>query len=298
MFIAEMFPLVRGTLKENVNIGKQSFFGVDGFAEVLFIPEDADDLVFFMRSIPKDVKVTVLGAMSNVLIRSGGIPGVTVMLEKWFNNIFVEDSILEVGAAVNCGKLSAAAIDNELGGLEFLMGIPGTIGGAIRMNAGCYGAKISDILVEFEGITFSGRVKWFTNADIKFGYRSSNISPNIIITRAWFRGVSGVNYSIARRVNEIVNQRRNSQPLNHRSCGSTFKNPDCAKAWELIDAAGCRGLVIGGAMVSEKHCNFIINANNATADDIEDLGELVIEKVFDNSGIRLEWEIVRLGNRI
>jgi UDP-N-acetylmuramate dehydrogenase len=235
--------------------------------------------------------------MSNVLIRSGGIPGVVIVLSDWFNKVFVEDNILEVGAAVHCGKLSATATDNELGGLEFLMGIPGTIGGAIKMNAGCYGSEISDILVECEGISFSGRIKWFKNTDIDFGYRTSKISSNMIITRAWFRGVSGVNYSITRKINEMINQRKNSQPLHQRSCGSAFKNPSNRKAWELIEAAGCRGLRVGGAVVSEKHCNFIVNADNATADDIEDLGELVIKRVFENSGIKLEWEVVRLGNR-
>jgi UDP-N-acetylmuramate dehydrogenase len=221
------------------------------------------------------------------------------MLGDWFNKVFVEDNVLEVGAAVHCGKLSAAATDNELGGLEFLKGIPGTIGGAIKMNAGCYGSDISNILIECEGISFSGRIKWFKNADFDFGYRSSKISQNMIITRAWFRGISGVNYSITRKIEEVINQRKNSQPLNQRSCGSAFKNPADGnkRAWELIEAAGCRGLRMGGAMVSEKHCNFIINAANATADDVEDLGELIVKRVLENSGVRLEWEIVRLGNR-
>jgi UDP-N-acetylmuramate dehydrogenase len=297
MSVIEDFVSVRGTLKENVNIGKQSFFGIDGYAEVLFIPEDVDDLVFFLQNLPKETKVTVVGAMSNVLIRSGGIPGVVLMLGKWFDKIFIEDDILEVGAAVSCGRLSATATDNELGGLEFLAGIPGTVGGAIRMNAGCYGSDMSGILTECEGISFSGRIKWYRNADVGFGYRMSKISPNMIVTRAWIRGVHGVNSSIMRKANEMIRQRRNNQPLDQRSCGSAFRNPEGKKAWELIEAAGCRGMRIGGAMVSEKHCNFIVNTGNATADDVEDLGEFVAARVFENSGIRLEWEIVRLGNR-
>jgi UDP-N-acetylmuramate dehydrogenase len=297
MSVIENLPPVRGILKGNENVGKRSFFGIEGYAEVLFVPEDIDDLVFFLKNLPKEVKVTVLGAMSNVLIRSGGIPGIVIMLGKWFDKIFVEDDVLEVGASVNCSKLSATAVDNDLGGLEFLAGIPGTVGGAIRMNAGCYGADISGVLVECEGVSFSGRIKWYKNADSDFDYRTSKISSNLIVTRAWFRGVRGVNSSITRKVNEMITTRRKTQPLDQRSCGSAFKNPEGKKAWELIDAAGCRGLKNGGAMISEKHCNFIINTGNATADDIEDLGESVIKKVFDNSGIQLEWEIVRLGNR-
>lgn len=288
---------VRGFLQENVRLDKKSRFGVGGVADVLFIPEDMDDLVLFLRNIPADEKVTILGAMSNVLIRDGGIRGIVIILGAWFGKVFVEDDILEVGAGVQCSKLSTVAMDHELGGFEFLMGLPGTIGGAIKMNAGCYGSVISDVLLECEGVTSTGQVKWMKCRDLQFGYRSSNIPDSVIITRAWFRGRSGVNYSIPKKVNEIVAQRKQSQPVEKKSCGSSFKNPVGKKAWELIDASGCRGMTVGGAAVSDKHCNFLINENNATAEDIEKLGEGIIQKVLESTGIKLEWEIVRLGER-
>ncbi|MDR2157933.1 MAG: UDP-N-acetylmuramate dehydrogenase [Holosporaceae bacterium] len=297
MSIIGKFPSVKGILRENADVGKKSFFGVGGVAEILFIPEDINDLILFLKNMPEDLPITVLGAMSNVLIRSGGISGVVIMLGGFFNRIFVEENVLEVGAAVGCGKLSSVAMNYDLGGFEFLMGIPGTIGGAIRMNAGCYGSSIGDILMEFEGVNFSGQIKWIKSADVEFKYRNSGISDDLIITRAWLRSTKEANYSIPRKTDDVVAKRRSSQPLNQRSCGSAFKNPEGKKAWELIDAAGCRGMKLGGAVISQKHCNFIVNEGSATPDDIENLGELVIQKVFENSGIRLEWEIIRLGEK-
>lgn len=295
--IINSLPLVRGQLQEKVNLSKKSWFGVGGQAEVLFIPEDMDDLLYFLRNVPEEINITILGAISNVLIRNGGIKGVVIMLGNWFKKIFVEENILEVGASVNCSKLSTAAMDAELGGLEFLMGLPGTIGGAIKMNAGCYGSEISDVLIELEAVSTSGNIKWFTKNDLKFEYRKSSIPNNLIITRAWFKGTSNVNYSIIKKTNSIIEKRKGSQPLNKRSCGSTFKNPIGKKAWELINNAGCRGMKIGGAAISEKHCNFIINEDNATPDDIENLGEKIIQKVYENCGVKLEWEVIRLGNK-
>jgi UDP-N-acetylmuramate dehydrogenase len=279
-------------------LGKRSFFGVGGKAEVLFIPEDIDDLVSFLKNVPDNVHITVLGAISNVLVRGGGISGVVIILGDWFKKIYVENNILEVGAGVNCSKLSNTTTDSELGGLEFLVGIPGTIGGALKMNAGCYGSEISDVLVEFEAVSTTGKIKWFTKNDLNFSYRTSNISDNLIVTRVWFRGHSHVNYSIIKKINSIVEKRKESQPIGKKSCGSTFKNPENGKkAWELINESGCNGMRVGGAAVSEKHCNFIINENNATPEDIEELGEKVIKKVYENSGIILEWEIVRVGSK-
>ncbi|MDR1983007.1 MAG: UDP-N-acetylmuramate dehydrogenase [Holosporaceae bacterium] len=297
MSLIDKLPQVNGTLRENVDIGKKSFFGTTGIAEVLFIPKNTDDLAAFLSNISENVPVTILGSMSNVLVRSGGIKGVVIILSDWFSRIFVENDVIEVGAAVKCIKLSAAAMNNELGGFEFLIGIPGTIGGAIKMNAGCYGSEISDLLVEYEGINFSGNIKWFRSQDTEFDYRTSKIPDDIIITRAWFRGTENVNYSISKKINEIIIKRKDTQPLDQKSCGSTFKNPDGQKAWELIEAAGCRGMKLRGAKVSEKHCNFIVNEGDATADDIENLGELVAKKVFETSGINLEWEILRLGSK-
>jgi UDP-N-acetylmuramate dehydrogenase len=293
----DSLPLVRGTLQENVNLSKKSWFGVGGQAEVLFIPEDIDDLTYFLKNTPKEIPITILGAISNVLIRSGGIGGVVIMLGDAFRKVYIEDSILEVGAAVNCGKLSIIAADSEIGGLEFLTGIPGTVGGAVKMNAGCHGSEISDIFVELEAVSTSGNIKWLTKKDLRFCYRGSGIADDTIITRVWLKGTSGVDYSITKKMNAIAEKRNSTQPTNKRSCGSTFKNPPGKKAWELIKAAGCRGMRIGGAVVSEKHCNFIVNENNATPDDIENLGEKVIQRVYEFSGIRLEWEVIRFGQK-
>jgi UDP-N-acetylmuramate dehydrogenase len=290
-------PQVRGLLQERVSLGKRCWFGTGGLAEILFIPEDMDDLIGFLRNIRDDTKITVLGAMSNVLIRSSGIRGIVIILGDWFKKIFVENDILEVGAAVHCGELSAAATDRELGGLEFLIGIPGTIGGAVKMNAGCHGSEIANALIECEIVTLSGQIKWLKASDMGFGYRTSGISDELIVTRAWFRGIPNIDYSIDRKIKQLLSKRSSNQPTNIKTCGSTFKNPKGKNAWELIEAAGCRGMRFGGAAISDKHCNFIVNENNATPEDIETLGEKVIEKVFENSGIRLEWEIIRLGDK-
>ena len=297
MSIIERMPKVNGKLQVNAPLGKRSHFGVGGVAEVLFEPLDMDDLVFFLRRIPKDIPVVPLGAMSNVLIRESGIDGVVVVLGDWFKKVYVEDGVLEVGAGVPCSKLSTVAMDYELGGLEFLMGLPGTIGGAIKMNAGCFGSEISNVLIECEGITTSGKVEWFKAKDIGATYRHTEIPDDCIITRAWFRGMANVSYSIPKRTREFMEQRRASQPLGVRTCGSTFKNPDGLKAWQLIEKAGCRGLRVGGAQISEKHCNFIVNTGNATADDVENLGEKVIHEVFEKTNVQLDWEIVKLGRR-
>jgi UDP-N-acetylmuramate dehydrogenase len=295
--ILSSLPPVKGLLQENADIGRKSCFGTGGFAEVLFVPEDMDDLVIFLRSVPENIPITPLGAMSNVLVRSGGIRGIVIILGEWFKKIFVDDSIIEVGAAAHCNELSTRAMYHELGGLEFLVGLPGTVGGAIKMNAGCHGVGISNVLMECEAVTSFGQVKWLRVTDIDFGYRRSGISDNLIITRAWFRGISDINYSVTKRTKELLTKRTESQPVGVRCCGSTFKNPEGKKAWELIEAAGCRGLRIGGAAVSNKHCNFIINENNATSEDIENLGQMVVQKVHEKCGVQLEWEIIRLGEK-
>ncbi|GHU16354.1 UDP-N-acetylenolpyruvoylglucosamine reductase [Alphaproteobacteria bacterium] len=295
MPVFDRFPPVRGVLQAKADLAKKSRFGVGGPAEILFIPEDVDDLVFFLRNVPEDCPITVLGAMSNVLVRSGGIDGIVIMLGNWFKKVFVEDCTIEAGAAVSCTELSTIATDSELGGLEFLMGLPGSIGGALKMNAGCYGSEISNVLVEFEAVSTDGRIKWFKVSDVDFGYRTSGIPDDVIITRAWFRCLQNVDYIISKKNNEIVKKRMDSQPLNKRSCGSTFKNPEGKKAWELINAAGCRGMKVGGAAVSEKHCNFIINDGSATPEDIECLGIKVVDEVQRVTGIKLEWEVIRLG---
>lgn len=295
MCVLNNLPRVKGILQENVSLASRSWFGVGGVAEILFIPKDMDDLVAFLRNIPKDLNVTVLGSMSNVLIRSGGIKGVVVSLGEWFDRIFIEDNILEVGGAVKCGKLSTVALDSEIGGFEFLISLPGTVGGAIKMNAGCYGSEISEIFVECEAVSARGEVRWLSSNDICFSYRNSKISDDLIVTRVWFRGLKNVNYSIPKKTNEIIKQRLQNHPIDKKSCGSAFKNPSGLKAWKLIEEVGCRGLKCGGAKISEKHCNFIVNEGNATPEDIEELGEEIRRRVFEEKGIELEWEIMRLG---
>lgn len=297
MSLLERFSKIRGELQENANLGEISWFGTGGDADLLFVPADMDDLATFLKLLPKNTPVTVLGAMSNILVRSGGIRGVTIRLGKWFKQTFLQNNIIEIGAATNCAELAIFAMDHELGGLEFLAGIPGSLGGAIRMNAGCYGSEIFNTLVEFEAVDFHGNLKWCRAEDVSYEYRQTNIPADWIITRAWFKGIPEVDYSISKRMREYVRKKQETQPLDKHSCGSTFKNPKNKKAWMLIEQAGCKGMRLGGAMVSAKHCNFIVNNGNATPDDIENLGEEVIRKVRENSGITLEWEVIRVGER-
>lgn len=296
--ILNNLPRVKGILQENVSLASKSWFGVGGPAEVLFIPESMDDLVVFLRSVPKDINITILGALSNVLIRSGGVKGVVVSLGEWFDRIFIEDNILEVGAAVRCSRLSTVALDNELGGFEFLISLPGTVGGAVKMNAGCYGSDMSQVLIECEAVSTSGMVRWLSLKDFDFSYRKANVPSDLIITRVWFRGNKNVDYSIPKKTNEIMRQRLKDQPSSKKSCGSAFKNPSGYKAWQLIEEAGCRGLKRGGAKISDKHCNFIINDDDATPEDVENLGEEVRRLVFEKTGVELEWEIIRLGEKL
>jgi len=297
MSLIKRLSKIRGELIENADLSKQSWFGTGGCADLMFIPADIEDLQIFFKLVPKNTPITIIGSMSNILVRSGGIRGIVVRLGKWFKNVFVQDDVIEIGAATSCSELSVLAMDRELGGLEFLSGIPGSIGGAIRMNAGCFGSDIFNVLLEFEAITRTGEMKWCKARDVKYEYRKTNIPSDWIITRAWFRGKKDIDYSISKKVREIIVKKQESQPLDKRSCGSTFKNPEGYSAWKLIEDAGCKGMKLGGAMVSTKHCNFIVNEGDATPDDIENLGEQVIQKVKQNSGIELEWEIIRLGER-
>lgn len=297
MSLLERFSKIRGELQENADLGEISWFGTGGNVDLLFIPADMDDLATFLKLLPKNTPITVLGAMSNILVRSGGIRGVAIRLGKWFKQIFLQNNVIEVGTATGCAELAIFAMDRELGGLEFLAGIPGSLGGAIRMNAGCYGSEIFNTLVEFEAVDFQGNLKWCKAEDILSEYRKTNIPDDWIITRAWFRGLPEVDYSISKRMREYVQKKQETQPLDKHSCGSAFKNPNGKKAWELIEQAGCKGMKLGGAMVSTKHANFIVNNGNATPDDIENLGEEIIKKVKENSGITLEWEIIRVGER-
>ena len=293
--LIDRLPAVRGRLTENAPLNGVTWFRVGGPAEVMFRPADRDDLLDFLKGKPEDVPVTVLGVASNVLIRDGGLPGVTLRLGRGFADITAEDSDILCGAAALDLNVALAAKLAGVAGLEFLSGVPGTIGGAVRMNAGAYGKEIKDVLVWAEAADAYGQVHRLTNDDLKFEYRRSALPADWICLGARLAGEAGDRAEIEARMKEIQSQRADSQPIRSRTGGSTFKNPVGHKAWQLIDAAGCRGLTVGGAMVSEKHCNFLINTGEATAADLENLGEEVRRRVKQTSGVELEWEIRRLG---
>lgn len=292
-------PQVSGEIRYDVNMDKFSYFGTGGTADVLFTPTDNDDLVYFLREKPRDMPVTVIGAGSNLLVRDGGVRGVVIKLGQCFDNIYINEETIEVGAAVQLPRLANKAADSGIAKLEFLAGIPGSVGGALLMNAGCHGSCMSDIFVEAESIDYDGNVRWISKSSAEFDYRSSNIK-DVIVTRAWLKGEFCDSSVVAKNMYMLLAKRKNSQNVKYRSCGSAFKNPEnCEhKAWQLIDQAGCRGLRVGGAMVSDVHCNFIVNTGNATATEIEELGEEVIRRVQKHSGVTLEWEIKRIGEKI
>jgi UDP-N-acetylmuramate dehydrogenase len=287
-------------LRQNADLSKTNWFGVGGRAEYLFKPENASDLADFLAALPAEIPVTVLGVGSNIIIRDGGIDGVVVKLGRSFTEYAVTSTEyqLEVGAANLDLNIANFAAENGIAGLEFLSGIPGTIGGAVRMNAGAYGADISQVLVSAEVVTRDGKILEITNAELGFFYRKSNLPEGAIVTKAILQGKAGKREEIFARIADIKKSREETQPIRERTGGSTFKNPEGNKAWELIDRAGCRGLMVGGAQMSEKHCNFMINTGNATASDLENLGEEVIKRVLAKTGITLEWEIKRIGKAL
>ena len=288
-------PELRGRLLANQSLAESAWFRVGGPAQALFMPDGENDLAYFMTNLPDDVPVMVLGAASNVIIRDGGIPGVVVRLGRSFSEITAEpDHRMRVGTGVLDVRVARAARDAGIAGLEFLSGIPGGIGGALRMNAGAYGGETKDILVEARGVDRRGNLRTFSNADMGYSYRHSNAPDDVIFTQALFQGRPGDPAAIGAAMTDIAEKRKASQPPN-KTCGSTFKNPPGQKAWQLIDAAGCRGLTVGAAQVSPLHCNFLINLGDATAADIETLGESVRRRVKETSGVDLEWEIKRVG---
>jgi UDP-N-acetylmuramate dehydrogenase len=288
-------PKLRGRLLANQPLADSAWFRVGGPAQALFMPEDEEDLAYVLAHLPADLPVTVLGAASNVIIRDGGIPGVVVRLGNRFSDVkFEESHRVRAGAGILDVRVARAARDAGVAGLEYLSGIPGGIGGALRMNAGAYGGETKDVLVEARGVDRSGNIRSFSSGDMGYSYRLSRAPEDVIFTEAVFQGRPGEPAAIAAAMDDIAKKRKASQPPN-KTCGSTFKNPRGGKAWQLIDAAGCRGLRVGGAQVSELHCNFLINLGNATASDIETLGETVRRRVKENSGIDLEWEIKRVG---
>ena len=293
--LIDRLPDVRGELSENAPLAGITWFRTGGPAEILFRPADADDLRAFLAGIELDIDVTVLGLGSNALIRDGGIPGVVVHLGKNFGEISFSGNEVTAGAGALDVTIARACRDRSLAGLEFLNGIPGTIGGALRMNAGAYGSEISDVLISAQALDPDGQLHDLTPAQFEFSYRHSSIDENWIFVSACLSGTPGERAEIEARMTQITEDRKSSQPIQARTGGSTFKNPDGAKAWELIDAAGCRGLAVGDAMVSEQHCNFLINRGTATAHDLEALGEEIRARVLENAGVSLEWEIRRIG---
>jgi UDP-N-acetylmuramate dehydrogenase len=290
-----MLPPVRGTYAENAPLKDVVWFRVGGPADVLFRPVDADDLAAFLQAKPKDIPVTIIGVGSNLLVRDRGIAGVVVRLPASFGRVSIEGTRVRAGAAALDASVARAAADAGIGGLEFLRGIPGTIGGALRMNAGCYGKEIKDVLVEAIALDPQGSKVALSLQDMHFAYRRSGVPEDFIFIEALLQGARDEPDAIRARMEALVAQREATQPVRTRTGGSTFKNPDGHKAWQLIEQAGCRGLRRGGAQVSELHCNFLINTGDATAADIEALGEEVRARVRAKSGIALDWEIKRVG---
>ena len=289
-------PQLRGRLMSNQPLAELTWFRVGGPAQVLFMPEDEADLAYFLGRLPPEIPVTVVGLGSNLIVRDGGVPGVVIRLGRGFGEVKVEEGTrIRAGTAVPDVKVSRAAQEAAITGLAFFRGIPGAIGGALRMNGGAYGRETKDALIEARGVDRQGRVRVFANADMHYTYRHCGAPDDVIFTQALFQGAPGDPATIAAEMEKITESREATQPIKSRTGGSTFKNPPGHKAWQLIDAAGCRGLKHGGAQVSEMHCNFLINLGSATAADIEGLGETVRRRVMENSGIELEWEIKRIG---
>jgi UDP-N-acetylmuramate dehydrogenase len=272
-----------------------TWFRVGGPAEMLFRPADESDLADFLAALPADIAVTVLGVGSNLLVRDGGISGVVIRLGRGFADIETGVDEVSVGAGALDVNVALAAAQAGIAGLEFLSGVPGTIGGGFPTNAGAYGSEFKDVLISADAVDRGGRTHRVSAAELGFSYRHCSAPPDWIFTSAIFRGIPGDRAAIAQRMAEIHGARGASQPVRARTGGSTFANPPGHQAWQLIDTAGCRGLARGGAMVSEKHANFLINTGNATAADIEALGEEVRRRVGDRFGIVLEWEIRRIG---
>ncbi len=290
-------PDLRGRLTANQPLAPYTWFRAGGPAQLLFNPADEADLAYFLKNLPDDIAVTTIGLGSNMIVRDGGVAGVVIRLGgKAFGEISVEEGArIRAGACMPDVKVARAAADAGIAGLAFFRGIPGSIGGALRMNAGAHGGETKDVLVEARGVDRAGNIKIFTHADMGFQYRFSAAPADVIFTQALFQGHPGIPLDILAEMDRITATREAAQPIKEKTGGSTFKNPPGEKAWALIDKAGCRGLVVGDAQVSQMHCNFLINRGQASAADIEALGEEVRRRVKDTSGVTLDWEIKRIG---
>jgi UDP-N-acetylmuramate dehydrogenase len=289
-------PELRGRLLANQSLAELTWFRVGGPAQVLFTPSDEDDLAYFLAHLPRELPVHVVGVGSNLIVRDGGLPGVVIRLApRGFGEVSVAGDVINAGTAALDKRVAETAAAANLSGLEFFFGIPGTVGGALRMNAGANGSETKDVLIDAVGIGADGKKHTFTNAGMKFVYRNSGVDPSVVFTSARFRGAVAEPDAIRARMKQVQDHRETAQPIRDKTGGSTFKNPPGHSAWKLIDQAGCRGLRVGGAQVSELHCNFLINIGSATGHDIETLGEMVRTRVRENSGIELQWEIKRIG---
>jgi UDP-N-acetylmuramate dehydrogenase len=295
LHLADTLPSLRGRVQRDAVLGPSTWFRVGGAAEILVRPADVDDLCVLLRGMPLHVPVTIVGAASNLIVRDGGIAGVVIRLARGFGEVAIDGDGIVAGAAALDAVVAEHAAEAGLSGVEFLCGIPGTVGGAVAMNAGAYGGDVASCLDWAEIVTRQGELLRLSAGEIGFSYRHSGLPPESVVVRARFLARPGDSAAIATRMAEIRANREATQPVRARTGGSTFRNPEGARAWELIDAAGCRGLMHGAAQVSDKHCNFLINNGGATAADLEGLGEDVRRRVHDASGVTLQWEIKRIG---
>ena len=295
MSLLERLPEVRGSLRADVPLAPFTWLRVGGAAEALFMPKDEADLAHFLSSVSDDVPVQILGVASNTIIRDGGVKGVVIRLGPAFGKVSVEGLKVTAGAAALDKTVAKKAAAAGVAGLEFYAGVPGTIGGALRMNAGCYGAETRNALISVVALDRTGRRQVMSLDDMQYSYRHCGAASDLIFTEATYQGAPDDPSSILSRMDEITAKREASQPIREKTGGSTFKNPEGHSSWKLIDAAGCRGLRVGGAQMSEQHCNFMINADGATAADLEELGETVRAKVLETQGVQLDWEVRRIG---
>ena len=289
-------PDLRGRLLANESLSPLTWFRVGGVAQLLFIPADENDLAYFLANLAKDIPVIVIGVGSNLIVRDGGIAGIVIRLSpRGFGTVTNAGDTITAGTAALDKRVAEAAATANMSGLEFYFGIPGSIGGALRMNAGANGSETRDVLIDARGVGRDGALHTFSHADMQFVYRGNGVDPSVIFTSATYKGVIASLETIRAKMAAVQEHRETAQPIREKTGGSTFKNPPGHSAWKLIDAAGCRGLRVGGAMVSQMHCNFLINTGDATAADIETLGETVRARVKENSGVELHWEIKRIG---
>ena len=291
-----LMPDLRGRLTANAPLADITWFRVGGAAQILFSPADEADLSYFLKSMPDDVPLNVIGLGSNLLVRDGGVAGVVIRLGRGFNDIKIEaGNTVRAGTAVPDVKVARAAAEAGITGLAFFRGIPGSIGGALRMNAGAHGRETKDCLTSARAVDLDGNIHVLSLKDMGFTYRHCGVQDGWIFTEATFKGTPGEPATILKEMDEVAEYREKNQPIKERTGGSTFKNPPGNSAWKLVDDAGCRGFRIGGAKVSDMHCNFLINDSQATGEDVERLGETVRARVKAKSGVTLNWEIIRLG---